>query len=75
MSLGQVKGFFYAIVLVAAALLPAASQSPAPPGLSLPQILDKMERHNQLQAQRLKRYKAVRHYEAEADRNSCATKF
>ena len=65
MSLGQVKGFFYAIVLVAAALLPAASQSPAPPGLSLPQILDKMERHNQLQAQRLKRYKAVRHYEAE----------
>ncbi len=65
MSLGQVKGFFYAIVLVAAALLPAASQSPAPPGLSLPQILDKMERHNQHQAQRLKRYKAVRHYEAE----------
>ena len=65
MSLGQVKGFFYAIVLVAAALPPAASQSPAPPGLSLPQILDKMERHNQHQAQRLKRYKAVRHYEAE----------
>jgi hypothetical protein len=60
-----VKGFFYAIVLVAAALLPAASQSPVPPGLSLPQILDKMERHNQHQAQRLKRYKAVRHYEAE----------
>jgi hypothetical protein len=65
MSLGHVRGFFYAIVLVAAALLPPASQSPAPPGLSLPQILDKMERHNQHQAQQLKRYKAVRHYEAE----------
>ena len=65
MSLGHVRGFFYAIILVAAALLPAASQSPAPPGLSLLQILDNMERHNQHQAQRLKRYKAVRHYEAE----------
>ena len=57
---------FRAIMLasIAVTIIPARADTSAP-ALTLSQILDQMERHNQHQAEGLKRYKAVRHYQAE----------
>ena len=53
------------LVLTAAAGLHAQLQMSGPASLSEAQIVEQMERHNQKQAQALKRYHAIRHYEAE----------
>lgn len=53
------------LVLTAAAGLHAQLQMSGPASLSEAQIVEQMERHNQRQAEVLKHYQAVRHYEVE----------
>lgn len=53
------------LLLMAALALHASAQTPAPPTLSLAQILEKMQLHDRRQKERLQSYHAVRHYHAE----------
>ncbi len=53
------------LVPIAAALLPANASAPALASLPLAQILESMERHDRTQAEQLKHYQAVRHYQVE----------
>lgn len=68
MSFHQGRGLFCAAMLLLAG---ARAESPAnatlsnSATLSVIQILEQMERHNQSQKETLKHYRAVRHYEAE----------
>lgn len=45
--------------------LRVAAQTPTPPSLSLVQVLEKMQLHDQHQKEHLQSYRAVRHYHAE----------
>jgi hypothetical protein len=67
MSFGRGVSAFCAVVLVplAAAFLPANASAPAVPSLPLEQILKSMEHHDRTQAEELKHYQAVRHYQLE----------
>jgi hypothetical protein len=67
MSFGRCRSVFCAAVLVtfAAAVLPANASAPALANLPLAQILESMERHDRSQAEELKDYHALRHYQVE----------
>ncbi len=51
------------LVLIATSL--AGAQTPVPSALTAPQIVEQMQHHDQGQTERLKRYRTVRHYQAE----------
>jgi hypothetical protein len=67
MSFCRSRGVFYAAVLVpiVAALLPANASAPTSAIVSVAQILERMERHDRNQAEQLKHYQAMRHYQVE----------
>jgi hypothetical protein len=67
MSFLQGRGGHCAAVaaVVAAALSPVVASAPASRPLSVMQILEKMEDHDRRQAEELKHYRAVRHYQVE----------
>jgi hypothetical protein len=53
------------LLLMGALALRVAAQTPIPPALSLAQVLEKMQLHDQHQKEHLQSYRAVRHYHAE----------
>jgi hypothetical protein len=57
--------FFKFVLAFAAALSPAYSQASTQKDISVEQILERMKQHDQRQKADLKRYHAVRHYEAQ----------
>jgi hypothetical protein len=52
-------------MVIGTALWRAHAETPTPKSLSLAQILASMEHHNQMQREKLKRYRAVRQYQVE----------
>jgi hypothetical protein len=67
MAFNRGMSAFCGVVLVpfAAAFLPATASAPAVSIPSLERILQSMERHDRIQAEELKHYQAVRHYQVE----------
>jgi hypothetical protein len=67
MSFRRSGGVLYAAALfpIAVALLPAHAGGAAPESPSAAQIVDRMERHDRVQAEELKHYQALRHYQVE----------
>ncbi len=67
MSFSRRSGTFFVIVLALTApvVSTADASGQTPPDLSVTQILEEMQRHTDSQAEGLKHYLAMRHYEAE----------
>src|SRR5260370_14760847 len=65
MSFRQGRGAFCAAVLAltAASVWPDNPSAPAPANLPLAAILEQMQRHTEIQAEALKHYRALRHYQ------------
>lgn len=53
------------LLLAACVAFPQTRDSASPPNLSSEQIVEQMQRHNQVRAGQLKHYTAVRHYQVE----------
>lgn len=65
MFLDHGKRALLAATLVLIATSPGFAEMPVPAVLTAPQIVEQMQRHDQGQTERLKRYRTVRHYQAE----------
>jgi hypothetical protein len=67
MSVQHRRGLLLTVVLMFAigVVWPEDPGTTAPPSLTPMQIVERMQRHNQMQNAALKQYKALRHYEAE----------
>jgi hypothetical protein len=59
------RGIFLAVVFASLAGLTRAENAGVPVNLSSDQIVQQMQQHNQAQADALKQYKALRHYQVE----------
>jgi outer membrane lipoprotein-sorting protein len=67
MKFKSIRGFLFAAAVfsMAASVWPQGENPGSAAGLSTAQIVEQMQRHEQLQTQKLRSYKTLRHYEVE----------